>query len=78
MKYTRDEAVDKVMEIKSRFGSIPTKSGYEKIADIVKLEDLEEALGVKGYAAVNIEVLRAVRIREGRTPILGHSPETRF
>lgn len=64
--YTRNEAIEKVLEIKSKLGHMPTKEEYEQLKDVVKLEDLMVALDATDYAAVNITVLRELRKREGK------------
>lgn len=66
INYTREEAIEKVLAMKAELGRIPTERDYKK-DNTVKLEDLEKALGVKGYAAVNIAVLKALRKDEGKT-----------
>lgn len=66
MYYTREEAIEKVLEIKNRIGHMPTQLDYEECEDIAKLEDLMTALDAASYAAINITVLRELRRREGR------------
>ena len=74
-QYTFDEAVDTVLCLKEKLNVMPDNEDYTKYSDIVDLDGLVEALGVKesmkrnntrAYAAVNIAVLRAERKREGR------------
>lgn len=64
--YTREEAIEKVLAMKKKFGHIPTEEEYEACEDIAKLKDLMAALNATNYAAVNIAVLRELRRREGK------------
>ena len=65
-QYTHEEAIEKILQMKEELGHMPTERDYKR-DDTIKLEDLEKALGVKGYAAVNIAVLKSLRKGEGKT-----------
>ena len=65
-EYTREEAIEKVLAIRARFGGVmPNKRDYDE-DESVDLDGLITALGVKNYAGVNIAVLRELRKREAQ------------
>ncbi len=65
IEYTYDEAIETVLRMKEELGHMPELRDYKK-DNMVILKGLEKALGVKGYAAVNMTVLRWSRKHEGR------------
>ncbi|MBR3169446.1 hypothetical protein IKF23_03335 [Candidatus Saccharibacteria bacterium] len=65
-QYTHEEAIEKILQMKEELGHMPTERDYKK-DNIVKLEDLEKALNVKGYAALNIAVLKELRKKQDTT-----------
>lgn len=73
--YTREEAIEKVLEMKKKLGHIPSEDEYreEKV-----LSDLMYALRVKSYAAVNITVLRELRKRRGENPYIARDSDERW
>ena len=84
-KYTKDEAIDIVLDMKRRCGTMPTKEDYEKLHWLADVNDLAEALDVlddmkhlhvRAYAAVNIAVLRELRRRAGKTVFIAQVDES--
>ena len=84
-KYTFDEAVDIVLDIKNRCGTMPTHEDYEKFSWVADVDDLAEALDVKedikllhvrAYAAVNIAVIRELRRRAGKPVYIARVDES--
>ena len=74
-KMTYDEAIEKVLQLRDEMhGTMPTEYDYEKNSYRIDVEELADALGLRGsmrrnhtraYAAVNIEVLHELRRRRG-------------
>ena len=73
-KYTYEEAINKVLEMKDELGHMPDAREYKR-DNTVRLEDLEEALKVNGYAAVNLKVISEVQKRENEP---SHTNEDRW
>lgn len=84
-KYTKEEAVDIVLDMKRRCGTMPTKEDYEKLHWVADVDDLAESLDVlddmkrlhvRAYAAVNITVLRELRRRAGKPVFIARVDES--
>lgn len=83
-EYSYEEAVDKVLELANKIGTMPTKRDYEKYRWFLDVEGLADALdvrqsmarnNVRAYAAVNIAVLREVRRRNGEVVHIAEANE---
>ena len=70
-----NEAIDKVLALKDKVGSMPNHEDYERFG--IDTEELAEALGIdlafnnktlgtRPYAAINIAVIRELRRRENQ------------
>ena len=77
-EYTREEAIEKVLAIRARFGGVmPNKRDYDE-DESVDLDGLIAALGVKNYAGVNIAVLRELRKREAQNANILDGKESKW
>lgn len=66
MEYTREEAIEKILEMKEEYGHMPTEKDYKK-DNTVNFNGLLKAMEAKSYSELNIKVLRELRKREGQS-----------
>ncbi|MBR3366060.1 hypothetical protein IKG48_03010 [Candidatus Saccharibacteria bacterium] len=66
MEYTREEAIEKILEMKEEYGHMPTEKDYKK-DNTVNFNGLLKAMEAKNYSELNIKVLRELRKREGQS-----------
>ena len=72
-EYTREEAIEKILEMKEEYGHMPTEKDYKK-DNTVNFNGLLKAMEAKSYSELNIKVLRELRKREGQSErILSYS-----
>lgn len=76
-KYTKDQAVDFILDFKAKHHQFPLPRDYEKfnVSALAKalglnLKEIHDELGVNAPAAINIEVLRELRRRNGQEPYI--------
>lgn len=66
MEYTREEAIEKILEMKEEYGHMPTEKDYKK-DNTANFNGLLKAMEAKSYSELNIKVLRELRKREGQS-----------
>lgn len=77
-KYTKEQVVDLVLDFKAKHHQFPLPRDYEKFDDVkamakalgLNLKEIHDELGVNASAAINIEVLRELRRRNGQEPYI--------